>query len=154
MIWLIDLRGRGIWQAWNQVFTSTFPEYAFGFSFTIPIMNRSAQADNIRARLEQRQTETSLQGTRNTIALEVRKAVISLVQAKAQEEAARKASELAGQLASAEEEKLLSGVSTPYNVIQRQRDLLAAQFAEVQAHVNYAKALVEIRRSMGILDTD
>lgn len=144
----------GIWQTWNQVFTSTFPEYAVGFSFTIPLMNRSAQADNIRARFEQRQAETSLQGTRNTIALEVRKAVISLVQAKAQAEAARKASELAGQLASAEEEKLLSGVSTPYNVIQRQRDLLAAQFAEVQARVNYAKALVEIRRSMGILDTD
>ncbi len=144
----------GIWQAWNQVFTSTFPEYAVGFSFTIPLMNRSAQADNIRARFEQREAETSLQGTRNTIALEVRKAVISLVQAKAQEAAARKASELAGQLASAEEEKLLSGVSTPYNVIQRQRDLLTAQFAEVQARVNYAKALVEIRRSMGVLDTD
>ena len=54
----------------------------------------------------------------------------------------------------AEEEKLLSGVSTPYDVIQRQRDLTLAQSAEVQARVNYAKALVEIRRSMGVLDRD
>lgn len=144
----------GIGQAWRYVFTGAYPEYAVGFSFSISLRNRSAQADSIRARLEQRQAETGLEQTRSQIALEVRKAVIGLVQAKAQTEAARKASELSGQLAAAEEEKLSSGVSTPYDVIRRQRDLLAAQFAEVQARANYAKALVEVRRSMGVLDSD
>ncbi len=144
----------GIGGAWGQLARFRFPDYAFGFSLSIPLRNRSAQADNMRTRFERNQSETALEQTKSRIALEVRKAVIGLVQAKAQVEAARKAADLSQQLASAEEEKLLSGVSTPYDVIRRQRDQLAAQFAEVQARVNYAKAFVEIRRSMGVLDSD
>jgi outer membrane protein TolC len=144
----------GISQAFRQVWRFNFPDYAFGLSLSIPLMNRSAQADNVRTRLEQKQAETDLQGTRTQIAVEVRKALIGLVQAKAQVEAAGKAAELSGQILTAEEEKLLSGVSTPYDVILRQRDLISAQSAEVQARVNYAKAVVEMRRSMGILDQE
>jgi outer membrane protein len=143
----------GLLQAMRQVFAFNYPEYAFGFSFSIPLLNRSAQADSMRARLEQRQAETALQGTRNDIALEVRTAVIGLMQAKAQVEAAHKAADLTDQQLKAEEEKLLSGLSTPYNVIQIQRDLLVAQLNEVQARASYAKALVELDRSTGILDS-
>jgi outer membrane protein len=143
----------GFSQAFRQVRDFAFPEYAFGFSLSIPILNRSAQADNLRARLEQRQAQTSLQMTRSDIDLEVRKAVIGLIQAKSQVEAARKATELSTQILSAEETRLQSGVSTPYTVIQRQRDLLAAQLAEVQARASYAKAIVEVNRSTGVLDT-
>lgn len=142
----------GITQALHQTFAANFPEYAFGFSFTIPLRNRSAQADNMRARLEERQAESALQGTRNSIALEVRQAVIGLVQAKAQVEAAHKTVDLTDKLLKAEEEKLLSGLSTPYDVIRIQRDLLVAQLSEVQAGAGYAKALVELDRSTGVLD--
>jgi outer membrane protein TolC len=143
----------GLSQAFCQVQRWTYPEYAVGFSFSLNIRNRAAEADLHRARLEKRQTETSLQRTRNTIALEVRKAVIGLVQAKAQVEAASKAVELSGQALAAEEVRLLEGISIPYDVIRRQRDYRSARFAEVQARANYAKALVERDRSMGILET-
>jgi outer membrane protein TolC len=143
----------GLLQAMHQVFAFNYPEYAFGFSFSIPLLNRSAQADSMRARLEQRQAETALQGTRSDIALEVRTAVIGLMQAKAQVEAAHKAADLTDQQLKAEQEKLLSGLSTPYNVIQIQRDLLVAQLNEVQARASYAKALVELDRSTGILES-
>jgi outer membrane protein TolC len=142
----------GITQAVRQVRGFDFPDYAFGFSFSVPLNNSSARADSVRARLEQRQDEVALQQTRNRIALEVRKAVIGLVQAKAQVEAARQAVGLAEQSLAAEETRLLSGMSTAYNVIQRQRDLRAARLAEVQARANYAKALVEMSRSTGALD--
>jgi outer membrane protein len=142
----------GISQALRQVRRFTYPDYAFGFSLSIPILNRSAQADNLRARLERQQSDESMQMTRNDIDLEVRKAVIGLIQAKSQVEAATKARELQEQNLSAQEARLLNGLSTPYNVILRQRDYLAAQLAEVQARVAYAKALVEMNRSTGILD--
>jgi outer membrane protein len=141
----------GISQAMSQVFRRDFPEYAVGFSFSLNIRNRAAKADLYRARLEKQQTETGLQRTQNSIALEVRKAVIGLVQSKAQVEAAHKAAELSGELLTAEESKLLEGTSVPYEVIRRQRDLRSARFAEVQARVNYAKALVEKDRAMGVL---
>jgi outer membrane protein TolC len=140
----------GMSQAWRQVRNWDYPEYAVGFSFSLNIRNRAAEADLYRAKREKQQTETGLQ--RNSIALEVRKAVIGLVQARAQVEAARKAAELSEQVWAAEEARLLEGLSIPYDVIRRQRDLRSAQYAEVQARANYAKALVERDRATGVLE--
>ncbi len=141
----------GLSQAMCHVWNWRYPEYAVGFSFSINIRNRAAEADSYRAKLEKQQTETALQRTRISIALEVRKAIIGLVQSKAQVEAARKAVELSGAALAAEEARLLEGVSIPYNVIRRQRDYRSARFAEVQARSNYAKALVERDRALGVL---
>ena len=141
--------------SWSQALSQTaqwdHPDFAFGLSFTLPIKNRSAQADNVRARLEERQSETTLQNTRNQINLEVRNAVIGLMQSKAQVGAAHQAVEFEKETVDAEEKKLAAGVSTPYNVILVQRDLLTAELAEVQARANYAKARVEMDRSMGVM---
>ena len=98
----------GISQAMRQVRNWRYPEYAVGFSFSLNIHNRSAEADYIRAKLEKQQAEISLQRARNTIAQEVRKAIIGLVQSKAQVEAARKAADLSAKILAAEETKLLS----------------------------------------------
>jgi len=142
----------GMSQAWRQVRNWDYPEYAVGFSFSLNIRNRAAEADLYRAKREKQQTETGLQRTRNSIALEVRKAVIGLVQARAQVEAARKAAELSEQVWAAERARLLEGLSIPYDVIRRQRDFHSAQYAEVQARANYAKALVERDRATGVLE--
>ena len=142
----------GLSQAWRQVRKWDYPEYAFGFTFSINLRNRAAEADNYRAKLEKQQDEVTLLRTRNSIALEVRKAIIGLVQSKAQVEAARKASQLSGEALAAEETKLLEGVSIPYEVIRRQRDYRSARFAEVQARANYAKSLVERDRVIGMLE--
>jgi outer membrane protein TolC len=141
----------GLGQALRQVSRFKYPEYAFGITLTIPIRNRSAQADNLRARLEERQAETSLQQTRTHIDLEVRQAVIGLMQSKAQLEAAHKATELQMRLVEGEQDKLAVGASSSYRVIQMQRDLESARLAEVQAQVGYAKALVEMARSTGTI---
>jgi len=142
----------GLSQALRQVRNWSYPDYAVGISFSINIRNRAAEADVYRARLEKRQSETTLQRTRTRIELEVRKALIGLVQSKAQVEAAHKAVELSTELLAAEENKLLAGASIPYQVITRQRDLRSAQLAEVRARVDYAKALVELGRATGSLD--
>ncbi|MBI2821578.1 MAG: TolC family protein [Acidobacteria bacterium] len=132
-----------------QTFSGDFPEQAGGLSIAIPIKNRAAQADNLRAQLEYNQLQASLQRARNQIALEVRQAVIGLIQGKAQVEAAREAVGLARQTLEAEQKKLQAGVSTSYEVILRERDLVAAQLAEVQAVAGYARARVEMDRSTG-----
>jgi outer membrane protein TolC len=144
----------GMSQAMRQVRSWTYPEYAVGLTFSLNIRNRAAEADLYRAKLEKQQTETGLQRTRNSISLEMRKAMIGLVQSKAQIEAAHKAVELSAQALAAENIKLLEGSSISYEVIRRQRDLRSAQFAEVQARAAYAKALVERDRAMGRLSID
>ena len=140
----------GMTDALGQSFKAAYPEYSGGFSLNIPLRNRTAQADNLRSQLEKNQLLVSQQLSRNTISMEVRKAIIGLVQGKAQVEAARKATKLAREIWEGEKSKLEDGVSTSYNVILRERDFTTAENAEVAAMITYTKALVEMDRSRGI----
>jgi len=139
----------GLPSSFGQSFKGTYPEYAGGVSVSIPLRNRTAQADSLRSQLEQNQMLISRQRSRNSIAVEVNKAIIGLMQGKAQVEAARKASALAREIWEGEKIKLEAGSSTSYQVILRERDFVSARQAEVAAMVTYAKALVEMDRSTG-----
>jgi outer membrane protein TolC len=139
----------GAGQSLTQDFAAQYPEYASGMSVVIPVRNRSAQADNLRARLEQDQLEVSLQRLNQQVQLEVRQAMVSLTQGKAQREASNEALKLAQQVLDGEEAKLQTGVSTAYNVILRQRDVAAAREAQIAAEATYARALVDIHRATG-----
>jgi outer membrane protein len=146
----ILVRG-GVGQELNQFINFKYPEYAIGFALTIPLKNRSAQADNARSSLQERQSELSVQSTQNQIGVEVRTASISLTHAKAAVTAAVAAVEFSRQSEDAEEKKRAAGLSTPYNVILAQRNLLDAQLAEAQTRATYANALVEMQRAMGVI---
>ncbi len=139
----------GLANAWGQLGRFEYPEYAFGFSLQFPMLNRSAQADHARAKIEKQQAETSLQQLRNRIRLEVRNATILLTQSSAQVQSALKAVELREKSYQEEEEKLRAGLSTPYDLIRRQRDLMAARLEEVRARTNHAKARVALDRATG-----
>ncbi|MBI1749840.1 MAG: TolC family protein [Acidobacteria bacterium] len=126
-----------------------FPTYSVQLSLNIPILNRAAQADNARAQLEKSQAETSFRRQQNTIVVEVRNAQISLEQNRARVEAAQKSRELAERTLDAEQKKYQLGASTIFFVIQAQRDLAAAQSAEVSALVALTKSNVEYERALG-----
>ena len=136
--------------SFGQSFKGEYPEYAGGISFNISLRNRTAQADNLRSQLELNQQLISLQQSRNSITVEVQKAIIGLIQGKAQVEAAHKAATLALEIWEGEKIKLEAGASTSYQVILRERDYVAARQAEVAAMAAYAKAVMEMDRSRGI----
>lgn len=144
---LVASLGPAFQQVWQQ---APYPEYAVGFSLTVPVLNRSAQADNARAQIELRQAETSRQRTEDQVGLDVRSALVGLIQTKAQLEAARRVVESSKEALDAEKTRLGFGVSTAYRVIQFERDFASAQFQEVQAHANYAKARVQLDHVMGM----
>jgi len=128
-----------------------YPEYAAGFSLTIPIRNRSALADNMRAQILEQQAQISVQDVGNQIGIQVRSAISSLVQDRAQVAAAEEAVTFSRQSLETEQKRLAEGISTAYNVTLAQRNLLNAQLAEVQARAAYAQALVELDRSRSVL---
>jgi outer membrane protein len=132
-----------------QTFGATYPETAYGVSFGAAIRNRSAQADNVRSQLERNQLQVGLQTTRNQIKVQVQQARITLIQGKEQVAAAREATRLAQLSLDAERIKLRNGLSTAYNVVLKERDLVTAQYAELQATDAYAKALVAMDQAMG-----
>lgn len=132
-----------------NVFHNDFPTYALGLNLTLPLRNRSAQADSARAQLDERQQRVQYRQTENTIVLNVRNALIALQQDRAQVAAADKARTLAQQTLDAEQKKYQLGSSTSYNVVLRSRDLTAAQGTALRAQANLAEALVNFNQAMG-----
>jgi outer membrane protein len=124
------LKSNGLGTALNSLFENKFPTYSAGVNFSLPIRNRSAQADNARALLTERAQQTQYRQTQNTIVLNVRNAMIALQQDRAQVAAAEKARNLAQQTLDAEQKKYQLGSSTSYNVVLRSRDLTAAEGTE------------------------
>src|SRR6266478_2222943 len=93
----------GFGDALTSAFHNNFPDYQVSLNVQIPIRNRSAQADNQRAILTQRQLEAQLQQLKNAALLDVRNTYIALTQDRAQVDAASKARELQQQTFDAEQ---------------------------------------------------
>jgi outer membrane protein len=139
----------GFPDAMSSVFHNNFPDYSVSLNLQVPIRNRSAQADNQRAILFQRQLEAQLQLLKNTALLDVRNTYIALTQDRAQVDAASKARELQQQTFDAEQKKYQLGASTVYLVIQTQRDLINAQGTELRALANLVEAKANYERAVG-----
>ncbi|MHB8754521.1 MAG: TolC family protein, partial [Candidatus Acidiferrales bacterium] len=139
----------GVGNAYSSIFQNQFPSYSASLNLSLPLRNRSAQADNARAILNQRQYETEYQRDKNTIVVGVRNALIAIQQDAAQVVATEKATQLSQQTLDDEQKKYSLGASTSYNVILRSRDLTAAKGNELLAKANLEIALVNFNLAMG-----
>ena len=139
----------GVGDALSQVFRNQYPVYSAGVTLTMPLRNRSAQADSARAQFDERQLQVQYRQTENTIVINVRNAIIALAQDRSQVAAAEKARNLAQQTLDAEQKKYQLGSSTSYQVVLRSRDLTAAQGTALRAQANPAEALVLFNQAMG-----
>lgn len=140
--------------ALSQLYRRDFPDYGVALQLAIPIQNRAAEADHARDRVTLRQQELRLLQLEKQVHLEIENARTALEQARAAVRAAERERELQEQALAAEEEKLGVGASTTFVVIQYQRDLAQARFAEIAARSGYAKAQVALRRATGTLLED
>ncbi|HVH72861.1 MAG TPA: TolC family protein, partial [Candidatus Dormibacteraeota bacterium] len=139
----------GFTDAMSSVFRNTNPDYLAQISITVPIRNRSLQADNQRSQLVQRQIEMQVQQLKNAALLDVRNTYIALRQDRARVAAASKASELQRQTFEAEQKKYQLGASTVYNVILTQRDYINAQGTELRALADLEEARANYERAVG-----
>src|SRR5216683_2563563 len=139
----------GFGDAMSSAFHNNFPDYQVSLNVLLPIRNRSAQADNQRSILTQRQIEAQLQQLKNAALLDVRNTYIALEQDRARVEAAAKARELQQQTFDAEQKKYQLGASTVYLVILTQRDLIQAQGTELRALASLVEAKANYERAVG-----
>ena len=136
--------------ALNQLVDSTAPDKGIGLQLNIPIRNRAAQANQVRAELEYRQSQMRLQQLENQVRIEVRNAQFAVQQNRAFVEAAQAGVALAQQSLDAEQKKYALGASTTTLVLQAQRDLTQAQSNFVSAKAAYVKSRVELDRATGL----
>ncbi|HEY3441765.1 MAG TPA: TolC family protein [Paludibaculum sp.] len=145
----------GLGTALGQVFRRNFPSQSIGIFAQAPIGNRQAQSDLAIDQLQLRQTELSVAKDVKQTQVDVLNAVVSLQQARARYESAVKNRILAEQLLKAEQRKFSLGASTPYEVIQQQRDLTTAQSNEVATLVTHSNARIRLDQTLGtILETN
>ena len=139
----------GAGTALSQMFRRNFPDYSAGVSLTIPIRNRSAQADYVTDELQLRQSELQMQRAINQVRVDVKTATIGLQQARARYQTAVDTRKLAEQSLANEQRRFQFGVSTVALVIQAQRDLAAGEDGEVQALANYTHARIGFDMALG-----
>ncbi len=133
----------------NQVLRGEFPSWTFGFRLTLPINDTAARGRVLLAEAQLQQARIEMEKQRQNIVLQVRNAYRELLAAQQQYEAAVKSVQLQREKLQAEQKKLALGLSTNFVVLQYQQDLALAEQRQVQAQINYAKALAQLYRAIG-----
>jgi outer membrane protein len=139
----------GIGTAVAQVLRRNFPTNRVGGVFQTPLRNDQAQADFAIDQLQLRQSQIQLNKDLNQVAVDISNYVVALRQARGRYRAAVQTRILQQQLLDAEQKKLAGGASTPFNVVQQERDLAAAQSAEIAVLVDYSNARVALDQALG-----
>jgi outer membrane protein TolC len=147
----------GVFDELGQIFTfppsftnHRYSGYSLGFSLTIPLNNKAADADHDRAVVERQLSESKYIATQQQILLDVRNALTQVDMTRAKIETSTLTRQLAERQAEAEKTKFDLGTSTLRFVLEEQRNVAQAQTAELQSLVNFTKALVDLDRSMGL----
>jgi outer membrane protein TolC len=123
----------------NGLVDSSSPDKGVGFTLSIPIRNRTAQADQARSLIEYRQAEMHLEQLYTQIHMQVVNAQYALTNDRAQVQAAISARDYAQQSLDAEDKKLHLGASTTANVLLQERNLAIAENNRITAVATYAK---------------
>jgi outer membrane protein len=123
----------------TNLFNSSAPDKGAGFSMTIPIRNRSAQAQQERSLMEYRQAELRMAQLYTQIRMQVVNAQFALTNDRAQVQASVAARDYAQQSLDAEEKKLKLGASTTANVLLQARNLATAENNLIAANAAFAK---------------
>jgi len=135
----------------HQLVDSTSPDKGIGLTLSIPLRNRVAQANQVRAELEYRQAEVRQRQLENQVRIEVRNAQFDVRQNRAAVQAAQSAVDLARQTLNADQEKLKVGLTTQVTILQDAATLTTGESNLVSAKAAYEKSRVELDRATGLL---
>ncbi len=139
----------GVGDSFKDVFGFRYKNWSVRLTLDIPLNSFISRANLAQARVDLQQAQLRLQQQEQNIYLEIKQAVRAVETNYQRVEAYKVARELRQQQLAAEEEKLKVGLTTPYFVLQYQRDLATAQTTELQAVIDYNLSLANLSRAMG-----
>ena len=136
-------------KAWSQITGADFKSYYVGLNFIYPIQNRAAKAQYQVSRLAQNADEISQQRLQLTIANEVRNSIRDVQASEKRVAAAELTFRLQKEKLDAEQKKYDNGLSTAFNVLSYQNDLLAAATSLLNARIYTQYAGAKMERAIG-----
>jgi outer membrane protein TolC len=137
--------------AFDDAWSFDFPTFSARVNYTIPIGNTSARWALEAAWINLRRARLDYDQLESQIAAEVRLAVRQMVYQAESVKAARKSVELAREQLKAEEARREVSITTNFQVLQFQQDLVTAISSERAARANFVKAEVVLRHAQGTL---
>ncbi len=123
----------------QDLFNSSAPDKGAGFTLSVPLRNRTAQADRSRSLIEYRQAQLRLEQLYTEIRMQVVNQQFALTNDRAAVLAAEAAERYNAQSLDAEQKKLHLGASTTALVLQQSRNLATAENSLISAQAAYAR---------------
>ncbi len=127
-----------------------YRSYSWGVVVSVPLTFTTERGRYRAAKLAQRQSETQLQQVEQAIVVAVGNAAGQIEAAQKRIQANRRARELAQATLDAEVKRLRVGQSSTFFVASQQESLSIAEVREAAALSDYAKALAEYDRQLGV----
>ena len=123
----------------NNLVNNNAPDYGVGVNVTIPLRNRTAQADQVRSQMEYRQAEMRLQQIYTQLRIQLVNQLYALSNDRAAVTAAQASRDYNFESFTDENKKLKLGASTTANVLQQGRNLATAEDNLNSALAAYAR---------------
>lgn len=127
------------------------PGYSVGLQFSLPILNSAAKGNLAIARANLRTSELTKHDLELGIILQVRTAFRNLDASNKGVTAAEKTRIFREKDLDAEKKKFDNGMSTNFLVLSKLNDLNTSKGNELQAQINYAKAVTALDQALGRL---
>lgn len=125
-----------------------FLTYTAQISVQIPLRNRTNEAQMAQLAIGERQLMSQLKNQQQLILVDVRNAYEEIATQRKRLDAARVARQLSEEQLSGENKRFEAGLSTNFEVLRYQRDLVDAQVLQLRAMVDYQLALTALQKAM------
>jgi HAE1 family hydrophobic/amphiphilic exporter-1 len=133
----------------HSVLNANFPTFEGGVRLTIPIRNRTAEANLGLAEVDARRIRNQTNQLERSIVAEVRNAAQLLYSAQARLAAARLSRDSAQLEYESQQRKLQVGLTSVFQLLTEQTNLVEAQGRELQARNDLRKSVIEVERATG-----
>jgi HAE1 family hydrophobic/amphiphilic exporter-1 len=134
-------------QSLSTLAAGTFPSAQIGVNVSLPLRNRTAQAQAAISQAEGRRLRTTQEQIGMAIEADVRNALQAVLATQSRLDAAALASRSADEQYLSEQRQFQAGTSTVFLVLQRQTDLIAARSREVRARADAGEAIANLDRA-------
>jgi outer membrane protein TolC len=141
---LLSQSAKSLGSTLGEAFSGAYPSWSIGLNVTYPIGTTSARSNLARAQIQEHQQVINLKDLERQVAAAVRQAVRD-VETSAEQVIAAAASLSANEKQyDAEKRKEEVGLSTTFDVLQKQALLASARLQDIQARIQYSQALLNL----------
>lgn len=137
----------GYSQSLNNLYRGEFPTAQIGVQMSLPIRNRTAEAQVAVGAAEGKRLAAQQQSVEMAVESDVRNALQALAGAQRRLESAQSAQQSAEDQYASEQRQFRAGTSSVFLVLQRQTDLIAARSRNIRAKADLGEAAAALDRA-------